>query len=131
MRRINKKLVEALDKLIAKYSGEEMEYLHHNMNCPLCDLFYVNPLDKKRNRGNCCKSCPNMYFFIKVYKEQERIIGCDKRKNKYPQLNYLNNNNYPTLKQFWTDYKSLYLERKYSNSEIMEILIKPFKEEQK
>ena len=38
MKRINKKLLEALDKLIAKYSGEEIGYLHRYMNCPLCDL---------------------------------------------------------------------------------------------
>lgn len=127
MRRINKKLVEALDKLIAKYSGEEIYCINEMMNCPLCDLFYLFPSSEYRNK--CCKGCPNMYFFIRKFRE-DKIIGCDHRKVNYPKLNYSNENNYPTLKQFWTDYKSLYLQRIYTNSEIMEILIKPFKEQE-
>lgn len=77
MKRINKKLLEALDKLIAKYSGEELEYIHSHMNCPLCDLFYISPFNRKKH-NDCCKGCPNMYFAIRQ-KDKEYIIGCDDR----------------------------------------------------
>lgn len=122
MKRINKKLVEALDKLIAKYSGEELVYKIDYMGCPLCDLFFKidSPINKE------CSKCPNTYF--------GKSIGCSNRVALYEKLDYtikVGKSNHPTLKQFWTDYKSLYLERKYSNSEIMEILITPFKEEKK
>ena len=106
MRRVNKKLVEALDKLIAKYSQNYKSY----HDCPLCSLFaYDN-----------CKNCPNMFF-------NDR--GCNDRRKIYSETDWFELKNYPILKQFWTDYKSLYLQRIYTNSEIMEILIKPFKEE--
>ena len=122
MKRINKKLVEALDKLIAKYSGEELVYKIGYMGCPLCDLFFK----EYSSMGKGCTKCPNTYF--------GENMGCSNRAELYEKLDYLirtRKSNYPTLKQFWTDYKSLYLQRKYSNSEIMEILITPFKEEQK
>ena len=116
MRRINKKLVEALDKLIAKYSGEELVYKIAYMGCPLCDSFF-----QKKDRK--CTRCPNIYF--------GNSIGCSNRSYSYPLLDYTQKEAYPTLKKFWTDYKYLYLQRIYTNSEIMEILIKPFKEEKK
>ena len=62
MKRINKKLVEALDKLIAKYSGEELEYNNKIMSCPLCDIFF-DPAKVK-----ICSGCPNTYF--------NPFIGC-------------------------------------------------------
>lgn len=119
MKRLNKKLLEALDRLIAKYSGEEVKYKLDYMGCPLCDLYFkIDSAEKE------CKGCPNTFFGIN--------IGCSIRADLYKKLDYTTNKrNYPTLKQFWTDYKSLYLQRIYSNSEIMEILIKPFKEEKK
>lgn len=116
MKRINKKLLEALDKLIAKYSGEELAIGCEA--CPLCILYW----------DNGCINCPNEYFDLL---DVSTNMSCIKRGNKYSQLKYFNEENKQTLKQFWTDYKSLYLQRKYSNSEIMEILIKPFKEEKK
>ena len=61
-------------------------------------------------------------------------MGCGDRADLFEKLDYRGirrEENQLTLKQFWTDYKSLYLQRKYSNSEIMEILITPFKEEKK
>lgn len=120
MKRINKKLLEALDKLIAKYSGEVIICNDENINCPLCDL-YIRP--KWIFFGHPCKNCPNSYF--------KKMTGCNLRGRKFCGLDYAIKENYPTLKQFWADYKSLYLQRIYSNSEIMEILIKPFKEEKK
>jgi len=114
MRRINKKLVEALDKLIAKYSEEE--WGKGISSCPLCSLYW----------GNNCEKCPNEFFGHNTF----CLTSCTKRRNKYPFLNYKNFSNGNTLKQFWTDYKSLYLQRIYTNSEIMEILIKPFKEQE-
>ena len=120
MKRINKKLLEALDKLIAKYSGEEIECMDKIINCPLCDL-YIKP--KWLFFDYPCRNCPNGYF--------NKITGCYMRGINFDKLDYTYRDNYPTLKQFWTDYKSLYLQRKYSNSEIMEILIAPFKEEKK
>ena len=114
MKRVNKKLLEALDKLIAKYSGDSWHI--GERDCPLCTLFWnVN-----------CDGCPN-YFFRDYYS----ITSCGTRSKNYPSLDYGEFKNANTLKQFWTDYKSLYLQRKYSNSEIMEILITPFKEEKK
>lgn len=115
MKRINKNLLEALDKLIAKYSGEEIVYNNKIMKCSLCDIF----LNNRNPINSACTECPNKYF--------GGDVGCRDRAYNYPSLDYLKISNYPTLKQFWTDYKSLYLQRKYSNSEIMEILIKPFK----
>ena len=114
MKRINKKLLEALDKLIAKYSGEE--WGTSVISCPLCTLYWIDS----------CKKCPNEFFGYNTFCEN----NCTKRGNKYPFLNYKNFSNGNTLKQFWTDYKSLYLQRIYTNSEIMEILIKPFKEQE-
>ena len=125
MKRINKKLVEALDKLIAKYSGERVVVNDKLMNCPLCDLFYYSPFSEEYSE--CCKRCPNMFFSAQG--KEDNTIGCDDRNREYPNLSYLEKENYPTLKQFWTDYKSLYLQRIYTNSEIMEILIKPFKQQ--
>lgn len=120
MKRINKKLLEALDKLIAKYSGEKVEYLNYYMSCPLCDVFF----NERAIHGKECLGCPNTFF--------NSFVGCSDRAELYKKLDYQSDKrNYPTLKQFWTDYKSLYLQRIYSNSEIMEILIKPFKEEKK
>ena len=119
MRRINKKLVEALDKFIAKYSGERLTYKIDHMGCPLCDLFYLSP--SSNHFKDRCKECPNYYF---------GLLGCCTRGELYLSLEFYDLKNYPTLKQFWIDYKSLYLQRIYTNSEIMEILIKPFKEQE-
>ena len=114
MKRINKKLVEALDKLIAKYSADKWHAGEHD--CPLCTLFWdIN-----------CDGCPNNFF-----RDKYSITSCGTRSKNYPSLDYKEFKNANTLKQFWTDYKSLYLQRIYTNSEIMEILITPFKEEQK
>ena len=116
MKRINKKLVEALDKLIAKYSGEEIAYDDEIMRCPLCDAFH------DLSKIKICNGCPNTYF--------NPIVGCLDRGNLFEKLDFSLAVNSITLKQFWTDYKSLYLQRIYTNSEIMEILIKPFKEQE-
>ena len=60
MKRINKKSLEALNKLIAKYSGGELKYKNKVMRCPLCDLFYFSSFSN--HFDDRCRECHSYYF---------------------------------------------------------------------
>lgn len=114
---MNKKLIEALDKLIEKYTISTKVENSMMSSCPLCQTFYPENRDDFENR---CIGCPNSFF------NSNPVVACANRVRKYSALNYADFDNYPTLKQFWTDYKELYLTG-MSNEEIMTKLVEQYK----
>lgn len=105
---MNEKLLNAIERLIKKYSSKTFKGTGAHC-CSLCALYlYIN-----------CQECPNSFF--------APSLGCVARSKRYSELSYDNFQNYPTLKQFWTDYRELYLTG-LSNEEIMSKLIVNFKE---
>lgn len=104
---MDKHFIKIIDALIKKYSSKEMQHAGCS-NCPLCAHFELD-----------CEKCPNSFFHTSV--------GCASRAVDYPALDYTQFNKYPTLKQFWINYKELYLTG-MSNDEIMTKLILKLKE---
>jgi len=108
---MDEKILNALDKLIEKYSKDSMQSTSPN-DCPFCVLYWDYD----------CKGCPNNYF-----KKVKGFfgLGCVDRSSHYYWLAYHDFKFYSILKKFWTRYKELYLEGK-ENDEIMETLLQEF-----
>lgn len=119
---MNEELIKALDQLIEKYSTATRLQADGMVGCPLCHLFTLKNSNNTNRKDDSCMGCPNMYFAM----YNTSIVGyCYRRGDIYPSLAYDKFENYPTLAQFWTDYKEMYL-KGHGNTFIMEILLERF-----
>lgn len=93
--KVTKKILDAIDTLIIRYSGEFNQEVTDQgiFGCPLC-LACNNHLFG----SDWCTGCPNNYFGT-------YSLGCSLRCEQHPKLHYGRAECYPALKVFWTKFR--------------------------
>lgn len=115
-------LLDAVDKLIAKYSTPfKLSHIETGIHgCPLC-IACGNTMSST-DSSNWCIGCPNNYF-KDISSKYSYVLGCSARLHLYPTLNFNKGENYPNILEFWTIFRDLIKHGK-SSDEAIQIILK-------